>query len=142
MHRAQDVRKQIQQMMDRYRLPLVSCGKNYNKIRKAIVAGYFAKAARKDPQENGYKTLVEGTPVYIHPGSAIYKTSPQWVVYHELVCYSPSSISSPFFSRHPPLLLRIPPGLVSPNPQQDHQPLFLALQIANWLFRFELQKNI
>jgi hypothetical protein len=26
---------------------------------------------RKDPQE-GYKTLVEGTPVYIHPSSALF----------------------------------------------------------------------
>lgn len=84
MHRAQDVRKQIQQMMDRYKLDIVSCGKNYSKIRKAIVAGYFAKAARKDPQE-GYKTLVEGTPVYIHPGSALFQKNPDWVVYHELV---------------------------------------------------------
>jgi len=82
--RSQDVRKQLQQMMDRYKLDIVSCGRNYNRIRKSIVAGFFAKAAKKDPQE-GYKTLVEGTPVYIHPGSALFQKNPDWVIYHELV---------------------------------------------------------
>eukprot|EP01126_Amoeba_proteus_P002125 TRINITY_DN10666_c0_g1_i1.p1 TRINITY_DN10666_c0_g1~~TRINITY_DN10666_c0_g1_i1.p1 ORF type:complete len:726 (+),score=190.78 TRINITY_DN10666_c0_g1_i1:1-2178(+) len=84
MRRAEDVRKQLEQMMDRYKLDILSCGKNYNKIRKAIVAGFFMKAARKDPQE-GYKTLVEGTTVYIHPGSALFQRNPEWVIYHELV---------------------------------------------------------
>jgi ATP-dependent RNA helicase DHX8/PRP22 len=84
MHRAQEVRKQLQQMMDRYKFDIVSAGRNYNKIRKAIVAGFFAKAAKRDKQE-GYKTLVDGTPVYIHPGSSIFQKNPEWVCYHELV---------------------------------------------------------
>jgi len=84
MRRAEDVRKQLEQMMDRYKLDIVSCGRTFNKIRKAIVSGFFTKAARKDPQE-GYKTLVEGQTVYIHPGSALFQRNPEWVVYHELV---------------------------------------------------------
>jgi ATP-dependent RNA helicase DHX8/PRP22 len=51
MHRAQEVRKQLQQMMDRFKLDIVSAGRNYNKIRKAIVSGFFFKAAKRDPQE-------------------------------------------------------------------------------------------
>lgn len=84
MKRAQDVRKQLLAMMDRYKLDIISCNKNYNLIRKAIVAGFFANAAKKDPQE-GYKTIVEGTPVYIHPSSAVFQRNPEWVIYHELV---------------------------------------------------------
>jgi ATP-dependent RNA helicase DHX8/PRP22 len=84
MKRAQDVRKQLLAMMDRYKLDIVSCGKNYNLIRKAIVAGFFSNAAKKDPQE-GYKTIVEATPVYIHPSSAVFQRNPEWVIYHELV---------------------------------------------------------
>ena len=42
------------------------------KIRKAITAGFFFHAARKDPQE-GYRTLVENQPVYIHPSSAPFQ---------------------------------------------------------------------
>ena len=38
----------------------------------------------KDTQK-GYKTLVEGTPVYIHPSSALFSRNPECFVYHELV---------------------------------------------------------
>ena len=72
LRRAQDVRKQLLTIMDRYRLDLVSAGKNFNRIRKAILSGFFFHAARKDPQE-GYRTLVENQPVYIHPSSAVFQ---------------------------------------------------------------------
>jgi ATP-dependent RNA helicase DHX8/PRP22 len=32
-----------------------------------------------------YKTMVEGTPVYIHPSSSLINRQPEWVIYHELV---------------------------------------------------------
>ncbi|CAN0318646.1 unnamed protein product [Phaeothamnion confervicola] len=70
--------------MDRYKMDIVSAGRNYNKVRRAIVSGYFTHAAKKDPQE-GYRTMVEGNPVYIHPSSALFNKSPEWVLYHELV---------------------------------------------------------
>ncbi|KAI9179109.1 DEAH-box ATP-dependent RNA helicase prp22 [Blastocladiella emersonii ATCC 22665] len=84
MKRALDVRKQMVGIMDRYRQDVISCGRNYSVVRKAICSGFFAHAAKKDPQE-GYKTLVEGTPVYIHPSSALFNKNPEWVIYHELV---------------------------------------------------------
>jgi hypothetical protein len=34
-----------------YKLDLVSCGKNWNRVRKAIVSGFFMNAAKKDPTE-------------------------------------------------------------------------------------------
>ena len=84
MKRAQDVRKQLVTIMDRYKMEIVSAGKNLTKVRKCIVAGYFMNAAKKDPQE-GYKTMVDGNPVYIHPSSALFNKNPEWVIYHELV---------------------------------------------------------
>ncbi|XP_024366678.1 probable pre-mRNA-splicing factor ATP-dependent RNA helicase DEAH5 [Physcomitrium patens] len=84
LRRAQDVRKQLLTIMDRYKLDVVSAGKNFTRIRKAIAAGFFFHAARKDPQE-GYRTLVENQPVYIHPSSALFQRQPDWVIYHELV---------------------------------------------------------
>lgn len=84
MRRAQDVRKQLLAIMDRYKQDIVSCGRNYDKVRRAICGGFFRHAAKKDPQE-GYKTLVEGTPVYIHPSSSLFNKNPEWVIYHELV---------------------------------------------------------
>ena len=84
MRRAQDVRKQLVAIMDRYKLDLVSCGRNWKKVQMAVCSGFFFHAARKDPQE-GYKTLVEQQPVHIHPGSSLFQHQPDWVVYHELV---------------------------------------------------------
>ena len=84
MRRAQDVRKQLIGIMDRYKLEVVSAGKNFTKIRKSIVSGFFDHAAKKDPME-GYKTLADGQPVYIHPSSALFNHNPDVVLYHELV---------------------------------------------------------
>ncbi|GAB2234512.1 hypothetical protein Droror1_Dr00003767 [Drosera rotundifolia] len=72
LRRAQDVGKQLLGIMDKYKLDVVSCGKDFMKIRKAITAGFFFCAARKDPQED-YRTLVENQPVYIHPSSALFQ---------------------------------------------------------------------
>mmetsp|Transcript_59581 Transcript_59581/g.172565 ORF Transcript_59581/g.172565 Transcript_59581/m.172565 type:complete len:1152 (+) Transcript_59581:228-3683(+) len=84
LRRSQDVRKQLITLMDRYKFEIVTCGNDYNRIRKAIVAGYFGNACRRDPQE-GYRTLTENQQVYIHPSSALYHRNPEWIVYHELV---------------------------------------------------------
>ncbi|XP_073282394.1 probable pre-mRNA-splicing factor ATP-dependent RNA helicase DEAH5, partial [Primulina huaijiensis] len=84
LRRAQDVRKQLLSIMDKLKLDVVSAGKNFTKIRKAIAAGFFFHAARKDPQE-GYRTLVDNQPVYIHPSSAVFQRQPDWVIYHEMV---------------------------------------------------------
>ena len=94
MRRAQDVRKQLVAIMDRYGLDLVSAANSAPsrdqasaRVRQAICSGYFFHAARKDAQE-GYKTVVDQAPVYIYPGSALFQRQPDWVVYHELVMTS------------------------------------------------------
>ncbi|MEW5307727.1 MAG: hypothetical protein WDW36_010104 [Sanguina aurantia] len=84
LKRAQDVRKQLTAIMDRYKLELVSAGRNFTRVSKAICSGFFFHAARKDPQE-GYKTVVEQQPVFIHPSSAVFQSQPDWVIYHELI---------------------------------------------------------
>ncbi|KAE8168288.1 P-loop containing nucleoside triphosphate hydrolase protein [Aspergillus tamarii] len=84
IRRAQDVRQQLLGIMDRYHHRIVSCGRNTTKVRQALCTGFFRNAARKDPQE-GYKTLVEGTPVYMHPSSALFGKPAEHVIYHTLV---------------------------------------------------------
>ncbi|KAL2127224.1 hypothetical protein VTI74DRAFT_11072 [Chaetomium olivicolor] len=84
MRRAKDVRDQIVKIMERHRHPIVSCGRDTDRIRQALCAGFFRNTARKDPQE-GYKTLTEGTPVYLHPSSALFGKQAEWVIYHTLV---------------------------------------------------------
>ncbi|KAI0014448.1 P-loop containing nucleoside triphosphate hydrolase protein [Xylariaceae sp. FL0662B] len=87
MKRAKDVREQIVKIMQRYRHPISSCGRDTHKVRQALCSGFFRNSARKDPQE-GYKTLVEGTPVYLHPSSALFGKQAEWVIYHTLVLTS------------------------------------------------------
>ena len=84
MRRAQDIRKQLLSIMDRYKLDIVSAGANTKRVQKCIVGGYFFHAARKDAQE-GYRTVIEQTPVYIHPSSTTFQSQPDWVIYHNLV---------------------------------------------------------
>lgn len=84
LRRAQDVRKQMVGIMDRYQLDVVSCGRDYKRVQRSICSGFFRNAAKKDPQE-GYRTLVDQQVVFIHPSSALFNRQPEWVIYHELV---------------------------------------------------------
>ena len=112
MRRAQDVRKQLLTIMDRYKLELVSCGRNFTKVRKAICSGYFMHAAKKDPQD-GYKTMDEGQTVYIHPSSALFNRNPEWIIYHELVLTTKAPYPPPL---HPHPTPTLTPPQPHPNP--------------------------
>jgi len=87
LKKAEDIKKQLIKIMERYKLPVLKCNKDYNRVRKAITAGFFAHVARKDPKE-GYKTLIDNQTIFIHPSSALFNKAPEWVVYHELVLTS------------------------------------------------------
>ncbi|KAF8385626.1 mog-5 [Pristionchus pacificus] len=84
LKRSQDIRKQLLSIMDRHKLDIVSCGREVQRVQKAICSGFFRNAAKRDPQE-GYRTLVDGQTVYIHPSSAVFQNQPEWVIYHELI---------------------------------------------------------
>lgn len=84
MKRSKDVREQLVRIMERHRHPIKSCGRDTHKVRQALCSGFFRNAARKDPQE-GYKTLIEGTPVYLHPSSSLFGKQAEWVIYDTLV---------------------------------------------------------
>ncbi|KAL8709962.1 MAG: hypothetical protein Q9220_005412 [cf. Caloplaca sp. 1 TL-2023] len=84
MHRAEEVRHQLADIMKRYKHQIISCGRNTMKVRQALCSGFFRNAARKDPQE-GYKTLIEGTPVYMHPSAALFGKPAEHVIFHTLV---------------------------------------------------------
>ncbi|KAI9782869.1 MAG: DEAH-box ATP-dependent RNA helicase prp22 [Peltula sp. TS41687] len=84
MRRAQDVRQQLLTIMERYKHAIVSCGRNTLQVRQALCSGFFRNSARKDPHE-GYKTLIEGTPVYMHPSSALFGKQAEHVIFHTLV---------------------------------------------------------
>jgi ATP-dependent RNA helicase DHX8/PRP22 len=84
MKRVQDVRQQLVQIFERHKMRVTSCGRNTIQVRQALCSGFFRNAARKS-QEGNYTTLVEGTPVYMHPSSALFGKPAEHVIYHSLV---------------------------------------------------------
>ena len=66
MRKAQDVRKQLLAIMDRYKLELSSCGRNFTKVRKAIASGFFMHAAKKDPQVSKHSKQAQPTAPLTH----------------------------------------------------------------------------
>lgn len=86
LHRAADIKTQLGRILERFRLDVRSRG-NTALVRRALCAGLFMNAARRDPHE-GYKTVAEGQLVAIHPSSSLHSSKPSWVVYHELVMTS------------------------------------------------------
>ncbi|KAJ2894613.1 helicase associated domain-containing protein [Zalerion maritima] len=131
MKRAKDVRDQIVKIMQRYRHPIVSCGAHTQKVRQALCSGYFRNAARKDPQE-GYKTLIESTPVYLHPSSALFGKQAEWVIYHDLILttkeymHATTSIEPKWLVDAAPTFFKVAPSdrLSKRKKQERIQPLY------------------
>ncbi|KAL8041016.1 hypothetical protein ABFX02_10G137600 [Erythranthe guttata] len=85
---AHDARKQLASIMERLGLGVVSCGKDFTRVRKAVAVGFCLHAAKKDTLGRGYVRLVDNRSVYLHPSSSLFTrqaTMPEWVVYNELV---------------------------------------------------------
>ena len=62
MCRARDVRKQLVGIMERYGHDVVSAAgrrRGRDRVRRAICAGFFRHAVKRDPRERRYKTPVE-----------------------------------------------------------------------------------
>lgn len=85
MRRALDVRKQLGQIMKRFRIPIDSCGSDTIAVRKAFCSGFFRNSAKRDPHEGIYNTLVDQTPVSMHPLLALFGKSCEYVIYHTVL---------------------------------------------------------
>ncbi|GAB1224152.1 hypothetical protein ENUP19_0177G0013, partial [Entamoeba nuttalli] len=84
LYKCEDIRKQLIKIMKKYHIQLISSHNNPIPIIKSIVSGFFCSCSKKRSSE-GYRTLVDGQQVFIHPTSSLFGRNPEWVVYHELV---------------------------------------------------------
>ncbi|KIL71559.1 hypothetical protein M378DRAFT_194672 [Amanita muscaria Koide BX008] len=99
---------------------------------------HLTHAAKKDPQE-GYKTLVEGTPVYIHPSSALFNRAPEWLVYHELVlttreyCHNVTAIEPKWLVEVAPQFFKVADAnkISKRKKQEKIEPLFNKYEKAD-----------
>ncbi|KAJ9167576.1 hypothetical protein P3X46_019198 [Hevea brasiliensis] len=86
LRKAREVRSQLLDILKTLKIPLTSCGHDWDVIRKAICSAYFHNAARlKGVGE--YVNCRNGMPCHLHPSSALYGLgyTPEYVVYHELI---------------------------------------------------------
>ena len=86
LRKVREVRQQLLDIMKMQKIALISCGNNWDVIRKCICSGYFHNAAKlKGIGE--YVNLRTGIPCVLHPSSSIYSLgyTPDYVVYHELI---------------------------------------------------------
>uniref|UniRef100_A0A060T8Y1 RNA helicase n=1 Tax=Blastobotrys adeninivorans TaxID=409370 RepID=A0A060T8Y1_BLAAD len=85
---ADNVRRQLQRLMEKHDLELVSTpfeDKNYHdNIRKALVSGYFMQVAKRMSSSKGYVTVKDNQEVLVHPSSVLGQDS-DWVIYNEFV---------------------------------------------------------
>mmetsp|Transcript_9074 Transcript_9074/g.22463 ORF Transcript_9074/g.22463 Transcript_9074/m.22463 type:complete len:405 (-) Transcript_9074:247-1461(-) len=89
LRKAKEVRQQLGDIMTQQKVPIVSCGHEWDVVRKAICSAYFQNAA-KFKSIGEYVNCRTGMPAHMHPSSALYGLgyTPDYVVYHELVMTS------------------------------------------------------
>ncbi|XP_060728432.1 pre-mRNA-splicing factor ATP-dependent RNA helicase PRP16 isoform X2 [Tachysurus vachellii] len=86
MRKVREVRAQLKDIMVQQKINLVSCGSDWDVIRKCICAAYFHQAAKlKGIGE--YVNVRTGMPCHLHPTSSLFGMgyTPDYIIYHELV---------------------------------------------------------
>jgi pre-mRNA-splicing factor ATP-dependent RNA helicase DHX38/PRP16 len=80
--------------MSKQKMKLVSCGTDWDVIRKCICSGYYHQAA-KVKGIGEYINLRTSVTIQLHPTSALYGLGylPDYVVYHELILTSKEYMS-------------------------------------------------
>ncbi|CAM6106133.1 unnamed protein product [Calypogeia fissa] len=89
LRKAREVRSQLMDILKSQKIPLTSCGPDWDDVRKVVCSAYFHNAARlKGVGE--YVNTRTGMPCHLHPSSALYGLgyTPDYIVYHELVLTS------------------------------------------------------
>lgn len=86
MKKAREVRQQMLDIMKMQNMQVISCGNDWDVIRKCICSAYFHQSARlKGIGE--YVNMRSGMACHLHPTSALYGRgfTPDYIVYHELL---------------------------------------------------------
>eukprot|EP00055_Hartaetosiga_balthica_P015533 m.92383 g.92383 ORF g.92383 m.92383 type:complete len:1274 (+) comp8890_c0_seq2:198-4019(+) len=89
MEKVREVRSQLLDIMKKQKMDHISCGTEWDIVRKCICCAFFHQAARlKGIGE--YVNARTGMPCHMHPTSALYGMgiNPEWIIYHDLVMTS------------------------------------------------------
>ena len=90
MKRARDIKEQLINLCDRVEIDVtdeaisIENEDTSTNIRKSIASGFFYNCAKLS-KDGSYRTVKNNHSVFIHPSSSLFKETPRWVIYHELV---------------------------------------------------------
>ncbi|TFK19618.1 pre-mRNA-splicing factor ATP-dependent RNA helicase PRP43 [Coprinopsis marcescibilis] len=87
MAQAENVRSQLERVMERFEIELVSIAdtkKLYVAVRQALVNGYFMQVAHREGQKGNYITVKDNQVVALHPSCGL-EGQPEWVLFNEFV---------------------------------------------------------
>ena len=94
MARAVSIRNQLKRYLERFGINVdesLNRSKKVNltdgigvQIRKCLTMGYFAHAARMQP-DGSFKTANGNVTLYAHPTSLLFNRKADWVIFHEII---------------------------------------------------------
>ncbi|WIA22550.1 hypothetical protein OEZ85_000984 [Tetradesmus obliquus] len=84
LRKAQDIYAQLEGHLSSLGLPIQSCGSDCVPVQRALVAGLFPHAAKRQP-DGTYRVIATGQIVHLHPSSVLRGKAPECVVFSELV---------------------------------------------------------
>lgn len=94
LRRAKEIREQLLDIFRMQKMQLISCGIDWDVVRKCICSGYYHQAA-KYKGSGEYTNLRTNLGVQLHPTSALYAGHPpDYIVYHELILTSKVYVST------------------------------------------------
>lgn len=89
MTRAVSIRSQLKRYLERFGISVDESLKEPpagfgEKIRRCLTAGYFAHAARMQP-DGSFRNVEGGTVLHAHPSSLMFNRKADWVIFHEVM---------------------------------------------------------
>lgn len=94
MTRAVSIRKQLKRYLERFGINVEESlarqkrpeevANKGEQIRKCLTTGYFAHAARMQP-DGSFTTVNGGTILHAHPSSLMFNRKADWVIFHEIL---------------------------------------------------------
>ncbi len=89
LRKVREIRSQLLDIMKSQKMAVISCGTDWDPVRKAICSAYFQNSGRLKGIGQ-YVNMRTGMPCHLHPTSSLYGLgyTPEYIVYHELVMTS------------------------------------------------------
>ncbi|PTB63811.1 helicase [Trichoderma citrinoviride] len=99
MTRAMSIRAQLKRYLERFNIRVdetlsssnqpssssaIDNSKKAENIRRCLTSGYFAHAARMQP-DGTYRNVEGGTVLHAHPNSLLFNRKADWVIFHEVM---------------------------------------------------------